>query len=120
MPVALTDLALMALALLAGGAATGFLAGVFGVGGGAVMVPILFEVFGVIGVPAEVRMPLAVGTSLMAIIPTAISSYRKHLSKGLVEQDILKLWIWPVFVGVVLGSLVARYAPPPCSSWSSC
>ncbi|MCX7322976.1 MAG: sulfite exporter TauE/SafE family protein [Hyphomicrobiales bacterium] len=105
------ELGLMAVALLAGGAVTGLLAGLFGVGGGAVMVPILYEVFGVVGVPAEVRMPLCVGTSLMAIIPTAISSYRKHLSKGLVEQDILRLWAVPVLLGVILGSLVARYAP---------
>jgi uncharacterized membrane protein YfcA len=111
MTVTLTEFALMALALLAGGAATGFLAGVFGVGGGAVMVPVLYEVFTLIAVPHEVRMPLAVGTSLMAIIPTAISSYRKHLTKGLVEQDILKLWIIPVFIGVIVGSLIARYAP---------
>jgi uncharacterized membrane protein YfcA len=107
----MTEFAIMALALAAGGAVTGFLAGVFGVGGGAVMVPILYEVFGVIGVPHEVRMPLAVGTSLMAIIPTSISSYRKHLSKGLVEQDILKTWIVPVFVGVIVGAVIARYAP---------
>ncbi len=103
--------ALMALALLAGGAATGLLAGLFGVGGGAVMVPILYEVFGIVGVAQEVRMPLCVGTSLMAIVPTAISSYRKHLGSGLVEQDILKIWIVPVLIGVIAGSIVARYAP---------
>ncbi len=105
------EFALMALALLAGGAATGLLAGLFGVGGGAVMVPVLYEVFGLVGVGDEVRMPLCVGTSLMAIIPTSISSYRKHLSKGMVEQDILKLWAIPVLLGVVAGSLVARHAP---------
>ena len=64
-----------------------------------------------VGVAPEVRMPLCVGTSLMAIIPTAISSYRKHLSKGMVDQEILKLWILPVLVGVIAGSLVARHAP---------
>lgn len=105
------EFGLMALALLAGGAATGLLAGLFGVGGGAVMVPVLYEVFGIVGVAPEVRMPLCVGTSLMAIIPTAISSYRKHLSKGMVDQEILKLWILPVLVGVIAGSLVARHAP---------
>ena len=111
MSTTLVEFALMALALLVGGAATGLLAGVFGVGGGAVMVPILYEVFTFIGVPAEVRMPLCVGTSLMAIIPTSIASYRKHLSNGLVEQHILKLWIVPVLIGVIAGSLVARHAP---------
>lgn len=111
MTATMFEFALMALALLAGGAVTGLLAGLFGVGGGAVMVPVLYEVFGVVGVAQEVRMPLCVGTSLMAIIPTAIASYRKHLSKGLVDQDILKLWIAPVLIGVIAGSIVARYAP---------
>lgn len=105
------EFTLMGLALLAGGAATGLLAGLFGVGGGAVMVPVLYEVFGVVGVAPEIRMPLCVGTSLMAIIPTAIASFRKHLSNGLVDQDILKLWIVPVLIGVIAGSIVARYAP---------
>jgi uncharacterized membrane protein YfcA len=111
MSATMFEFALMALALLAGGAATGLLAGLFGVGGGAVMVPVLYEVFGVVGVPEEVRMPLCVGTSLMAIIPTSIASFRKHLGKGLVDQDILKLWIVPVLFGVIAGSIVARYAP---------
>jgi uncharacterized protein len=111
MNVTIFELAGMALALLVGGAATGLLAGLFGVGGGAVMVPVLYEVFTFVGVPQEVRMPLCVGTSLMAIIPTAIASYRKHLSKGLVDQVILKAWIVPVLIGVIAGSIVARYAP---------
>jgi uncharacterized protein len=72
---------------------------------------VLYEVFGAVGVAQEVRMPLCVGTSLMAIIPTAMASYRKHLSKGLVDQDILKLWIAPVLIGVIAGSIIARYAP---------
>ncbi len=111
MNATLTEFAFLAAALLAGGAATGLLAGVFGVGGGAIMVPVLYEVFTFLGVPAEVRMPLCVGTSLMAIIPTSISSYRKHLSKGLVDQVILKAWILPVLIGVIVGSLIARFAP---------
>lgn len=111
MSATVLEFSLMAFALLAGGAVTGLLAGLFGVGGGAVMVPILYEVFGVVGVAQEVRMPLCVGTSLMAIIPTAIASYRKHLTKGLVDQEILKLWIAPVLIGVIAGSIVARYAP---------
>jgi uncharacterized membrane protein YfcA len=105
------ELALMALALLAGGAATGLLAGLFGVGGGAVIVPVMYEVFRIVGVGAEVRMPLCIGTSLAVIIPTAISSYRKHLSKGLVDQDILKAWIVPVLIGVIIGSAMASIAP---------
>ena len=63
---------MLALALLAAGALVGFLAGVFGVGGGTVVVPILYEVFIMLGVPDELRMPLCAGTSLALIIPTSI------------------------------------------------
>ena len=53
------------------GVITGMLAGLFGVGGGAVIVPVLFEVFRLLGVPEEVRMQLCVGTSMAIIVPTA-------------------------------------------------
>jgi uncharacterized membrane protein YfcA len=105
------ELALLAVALLAGGAVTGLLAGLFGVGGGAVIVPILYEVFRLMGVPEEVRMPLCVGTSLAIIIPTSIRSYRAHFGKGMVDTSILKRWAVPVVLGVVLGSIAARWAP---------
>ena len=110
MPVG--DLAFLAVSLIAGGAITGLLAGVFGVGGGAVIVPILYEVFRVIGVPEEVRMPLCVGTSLAVIIPTSIRSFNAHRAKGMVDMSILKVWAVPVVLGVVLGSFIARFAPP--------
>jgi uncharacterized protein len=106
-----TDLAFLAAALLAAGALTGFLAGVFGVGGGAVIVPVLYWVFGILNVPESVRMPLCVGTSLAVIIPTSLRSFQAHRAKGAVDLTILKAWVVPVFVGVVAGSLVARYAP---------
>lgn len=110
--IALNDLIFLALSLIAAGAVTGLLAGLFGVGGGAVIVPVLYEVFRVIGVPEEVRMPLVVGTSLAVIIPTSIRSYRAHLAKGLVDTSIIKVWAVPVVLGVLGGSLIARYAPP--------
>lgn len=105
------ELALIAAALLAAGAITGLLAGVFGVGGGAVAVPILYELFRLLDVPEEVRMPLCVGTSLAVIIPTSIRSFNAHRAKGAVDMSILKVWAVPVVVGVVLGSVLARYAP---------
>lgn len=110
--IALNDLIFLALSLIAAGAVTGLLAGLFGVGGGAMIVPVLYEVFRVIGVPEEVRMPLAVGTSLAVIIPTSIRSYRAHLAKGMVDTSIIKVWAVPVVLGVLGGSFVARYAPP--------
>ncbi len=105
------EIVLIVLALAAGGALTGVLAGVFGVGGGAVIVPILYELFRVLSVPEDVRMPLAVGTSLAIIIPTSIRSFRAHQAKGAVDNSILRRWAVPVVIGVVGGSAVARYAP---------
>lgn len=110
--IPLNDLIFLAVSLIAAGAVTGLLAGLFGVGGGAVIVPVLYEVFRVIGVPEEVRMPLVVGTSLAVIIPTSIRSYRAHLAKGMVDTSIIKIWAVPVVLGVIGGSVIARYAPP--------
>ena len=63
----------LALLLVAVGALSGFMAGIFGIGGGAVLVPVFYECFRLVGVPLEVRMPLCIGTSLAIIIPTSIS-----------------------------------------------
>ena len=109
--IPLNELIILVIALGLGGAVTGLLAGVFGVGGGAVLVPILYELFRFIGVPEEVRMPLCVGTSLAIIIPTSIRSFRAHRAKGAVDDSIIKRWAVPVVLGVVAGSLIARYAP---------
>jgi uncharacterized membrane protein YfcA len=109
--IPLQDLAFVVLGLLAGGVATGLLAGLFGVGGGAIIVPVIYSVFGLMGVPEEVRMPLAVGTSLAVIIPTSIQSFRTHRAKGAVDEGILKLWAAPIVLGVIAGSFVAAYAP---------
>ncbi len=106
------DLAFLAVSLVVAGAFTGILAGLFGVGGGAVIVPVLYEIFRIIGVPEDVRMPLCVGTSLAIIIPTSIRSFNAHRAKGLVDLDILKIWAVPVVLGVVAGSYIARFAPP--------
>ena len=69
--------------IVVGGVITGLLAGTFGVGGGSVIVPVLFEVFRVIGVSEDVRMQLCVGTSIAIIVPTAFRSYLTHRAKGL-------------------------------------
>ena len=109
--IPLFDLAWLVVALLAAGALTGLLAGVFGVGGGAVAVPILYELFRILEVPEEVRMPLCVGTSLAIIIPTSIRSFNAHRAKGAVDMTILRVWAVPVVLGVIVGSIIARYAP---------
>src|SRR6202163_2716103 len=100
-----------ALLLVAVGALSGVLAGVFGIGGGAILVPVFYECFRLAGVPLEVRMPLCIGTSLAIIIPTSIRSYRAHYARGAVDMEILKAWWLPVLAGVIAGSVTARYAP---------
>jgi uncharacterized membrane protein YfcA len=109
--ISVGELVTLAGGLLAAGFVTGILAGVFGVGGGAVIVPVLYELFALMHVPESVRMPLCVGTSLAIIIPTSVRSFNAHKKKGAVDTSILKQWLWPVVIGVILGSLVARYAP---------
>jgi uncharacterized membrane protein YfcA len=101
----------LAVALVLAGGVTGILAGLFGVGGGAIIVPILYQTFLLLGVPDEVRMPLTVGTSLAVIIPTSIRSYLAHRAKGAVDMRILWLWGPPIFIGVAGGSALAAFAP---------
>jgi uncharacterized membrane protein YfcA len=107
----LSELIELALLLVAVGALSGFLAGVFGIGGGAILVPVFYECFRLAGVPLEVRMPLCIGTSLAIIIPTSIRSFRAHYARGAVDMEILKAWWLPILIGVVGGSVTARYAP---------
>src|SRR4029077_10727921 len=101
----------LAVFLVAVGAVSGFLAGLFGIGGGAILVPVFYECFRLAGVPLEARMPLCVGTSLAIIIPTSISSFRAHYARGAVDMEILKQWWLPIVIGVIAGSVTARYAP---------
>src|SRR3954470_10927113 len=106
-----SELLELASLLVAVGALAGFLAGLFGIGGGAVLVPVFYECFRVAGVPLDVRMPLCVGTSLAVIIPTSISSFRAHYARGAVDMNVLRSWWLPIVTGVIAGSVTARYAP---------
>lgn len=99
-------------ALAFSGAAIGLLAGLFGIGGGAISVPVFFEVFRFLDYAPEVCMPLAVGTSLAVIIPTSINSARGHYLRGTVNLNLLRVWMLPVLVGVLFGSFIASYSAP--------
>lgn len=107
----LHDFALMAAGMIAAGAITGLLAGVFGVGGGAVIVPVLYEIFRILGVGDDIRMPLTIGTSLAIIVPTSIVSFRSHKARGQVDMSVLRVWAVPVVIGTILGALAARWVP---------
>src|ERR1700692_479828 len=108
-----SELVQLALLLVAVGALSGFLAGVFGIGGGAILVPVFYECFRIAGVPLQVRMPLCIGTSLAIIIPTSIRSYRAHRAHGAVDMEILRAWWLPVLIGVIAGSVYRRQ--PVCN-----
>jgi uncharacterized membrane protein YfcA len=107
----LSELVWLAAAVMAAGVVTGLLAGLFGIGGGAVIVPVLFEVFRILGVPEGVRMQLCVGTSLAIIVPTTVRSYRAHRARGLVIAAVMRSWAPPAVVGVAIGSIAAAFAP---------
>ena len=96
-------------ALLAAGVVAGFLAGLFGIGGGAVLVPVFYQMLGALHVDDSVRMHLAVGTSLAIIVPTSLQSFRKHLQRGSVDQQLLKAFAFVVPLGVVCASIVTAY-----------
>src|SRR5947208_4157195 len=109
--VLLNELLWPALAIVIAGVITGLLAGLFGIGGGAVIVPVLYEVFRLLGVPEEVRMQLCVGTSIAIIVPTTIRSYLAHREKGLVIPKVIRLWAVPAVLGVICGAIIAAFAP---------
>lgn len=101
------EIVFLCLALLAGGVLTGLLAGMFGVGGGGVMVPVLYEVFRAVGVEESLRMQLCIGTSLAVIIPTSYMSYRAHAARGAVLPGVLRTWRLPAIAGMLTGTAIA-------------
>jgi uncharacterized protein len=102
---------MLAATMLITGAVAGVLAGLLGVGGGIVIVPVLYHVFsrfgGELGVAPEALMHVAVGTSLATIIPTSLVSARKHHGKGAVDAELLKSWGPGILIGVLAGTLIA-------------
>ncbi|NBN78118.1 TSUP family transporter [Microvirga tunisiensis] len=99
----------LVVALLAAGAIAGLLAGLFGIGGGAVLVPVLYQFLVLLEVDESVRMHVAVATSLGIIVPTSVRSYLGHRARGAVDEALLKSWLVPLPLGVVLASLVAAH-----------
>lgn len=103
----------LAVALLTAGAAGGLLAGLLGVGGGIVIVPVLFHLFTSLGIDESVRMHVAVGTSLATIIATSATSTRSHFRKGAVDTGLLRSWGPAIFVGVLAGTALAGIVRGP-------
>src|SRR6266446_6595027 len=86
--IPISELAILAAAVAGGGVLTGILAGLFGIGGGAVIVPVLYEVFRALGVAEDVRMQLCIG-----------------------PHDVVRRWTLPAVAGVATGATIAAVAP---------
>jgi uncharacterized membrane protein YfcA len=106
----ISEYLMFAAALAAAGAVSGVMAGLFGIGGGAILVPVFYGVFGLLDVSDTVRMHFALGTSLAVIVPTSIRSFNAHRKKGAVDVKLLKGWIIAVPLGTLLASAIAAYA----------
>jgi uncharacterized membrane protein YfcA len=98
---------LLALLLMATGLFAGLLAGLLGVGGGIIMVPVLELALPYAGFPREWCMHVAVATSLAAIVPTSISSSRAHHRRGGIDWKLARAWAPGVVIGGLVGSLLA-------------
>ena len=109
--VPLSEIAVLAAAIVIAGVLTGILAGLFGIGGGAIIVPVLYDAFRILGVPDEVRMQLCVGTSLAIIVPTSIRSFRQHRASRELPVEVLRAWVAPIVVAIVIGSAMAAFMP---------
>ena len=105
------EIILLALWIAGAGIVVGVLAGLFGIGGGAVIVPVLYEVFRALDVPEDLRMQMCIGTSIAIIVPTTVRSYYAHKKKGAVIPEVVRIWAVPAVVGVAIGSVIATYAP---------
>lgn len=104
------EIALLLAGLAAAGLFAGFIGGLFGVGGGAVIVPVLYALFSLLGVDESVRMHVAVGTSLSTIIATSWRSLAAHNKAGAVDMDVLKTWGPWITLGALLGAALAGLA----------
>jgi uncharacterized membrane protein YfcA len=104
------EIAALAALLIAGGVLAGLLSGLLGVGGGGILVPVLYELLGVMEVPADIRMHMAVGTTFAIIIPTGLRSGVAHYRRGSLDTDLFRVLGPAVAAGVVIGLVIARYA----------
>lgn len=101
------DLITLAVAMLFTGVIAGVLAGLLGVGGGIVVVPMLEFALGFVGVDSSIRMHIAVATSLATIIPTSLSSSNAHFKRGAVDVSLAKDWAIWIFIGALAGTWLA-------------
>jgi uncharacterized membrane protein YfcA len=104
---AIMEMASLVIAMLLTGAAGGILAGLLGVGGGLVIVPMLEAALAIVGVDASIRMHVAVATSLATIIPTSISSARAHHRRHAIDPELIRYWSPYIVAGAIAGIVIA-------------
>lgn len=103
----MTDLIIL---LITGGIA-GILAGLLGIGGGILIVPVLVFIFRYQGVDSSIIMHMAIGTSLATIVVTSLSSIREHQAHGAIIWSIVKLIAPSIIVGALIGAAIADILP---------
>lgn len=99
------------LILLASGAVAGMFAGLLGIGGGIIIVPVLAMVFTSQGVSIDVLMHVAIGTSLATIVITSLSSIRAHHKHKAIDWPVVRVIATGVFVGGLVGAVIAKLIP---------
>jgi uncharacterized protein len=109
--ISVGELTLLTVAILTAGVLSGLLAGLFGIGGSTVVIPVLYEVFRILDVTDDVRMQLSIGTALAVTVPTTVRAYFAHRAKGVVLEGALRIWAIPAAIGVIAGSYIAYVAP---------
>ncbi len=107
--VSVSMMLVFVLILLTSGALSGVVAGLLGVGGGIVLVPVLDWVFGLSGVPHDLSIKSAVATSLATIIPTAIASSRAHRRRDAIDDGVIRAWMVPLIGGALFGVVMATH-----------
>ena len=111
------ELFMLVAALIVAGLVAGFLAGLLGIGGGGVLVPVLYEVFRILDVDPAIRMHMVLGTTLAIIAPTSLKSFAGHRAKGSVDLALLKRVAPWIVLGVVIGILTAKASSGTFLKW---
>lgn len=112
-----TNLVVLVGALVLAGALVGLMSGLLGIGGGGILVPVLYETFTALGVDPAIRMHMALATSLAVIIPTSLRSFSAHKAKGAVDMALVKRMGPWVVTGVILGIFTASYVSSTALKW---
>jgi uncharacterized membrane protein YfcA len=107
MDLSINEIVPLVLGIMATGAVAGILSGLLGVGGGIVIVPVLFWVFGWLGFPPGLGMQVTVATSLVTVAFTAVSSAWAHHARGSVDIGIFRLWAPFMAMGALIGGVLA-------------